>query len=98
MQKQEKQVLMAIKKESGIDVDVWAARQVAQAFDKLKIEYPRTPKSQEPSFTHNWLVNSKHKISKLILEARELNKFHGAKTWLRKANKTPCTHLHFLSL
>ena len=77
MQKQEKQVLMAIKKESGIDVDVWAARQVAQAFDKLKIEYPRTPKSQEPSFTHNWLVNSKHKISKLILEARELNKFHG---------------------
>ena len=73
---QEKEVLSAIKKQSGKDIDIWAARQIASAFDKLKIEYPRTPKSGEPSFTHNWLVNSKHKFSKLILQARELNKFH----------------------
>ena len=74
---QEKEVLLAIKKESGLDIDIWAARQIATAFDKLKIEYPRTQKTGEPSFTHNWLVNSKHKFSKLILQARELNKFHG---------------------
>jgi len=73
---QEKEVLSVIKKQAGKDIDIWAARQIASAFDKLKIEYPRTPKSGEPSFTHNWLVNSKHKFSKLILQARELNKFH----------------------
>ena len=77
MIRQEKEVLLAIKKESGLDIDIWAARQISTAFDKLKIEYPRTQKTGEPSFTHNWLVNSKHKISKLILQARELNKFHG---------------------
>jgi DNA polymerase I-like protein with 3'-5' exonuclease and polymerase domains len=74
---QEKKVLHDIKKISGKDVDIWAARQIATAFDKLNIEYPRTPKSNEPSFTHNWLVNCNHKIAKLILQARELNKFHG---------------------
>jgi len=76
MQLQEKSILSAIQKESGIDIDIWAARQIAKAFDKLKIEYPRTPKSDEPSFTQNWLINCKHKIAKLVVKAREINKFH----------------------
>jgi len=73
---QEKELMLDIKKESGIDIDIWAARQIATAFDKLKIDYPRTPKSNEPSFTQNWLMNCKHKIAKLIVQAREVNKFH----------------------
>ena len=77
MMNQEKEVMLAIKKLSGLDIDIWAARQISTVFDKLNVEYPRTQKTGEPSFTHNWLVNSKHKISKLILQARELNKFHG---------------------
>ena len=76
MQIQEKEILLAIRKESGLDIDIWAARQLAKAFDKLKIDYPRTPKSHEPSFTQNWLINCKHKIAKLIVQAREINKFH----------------------
>ena len=76
MRHQEKELLMAIKKESGTDIDIWAARQIAIAFDKLKIEYPRTAKTNEPSFTQNWLFNCKHKIAKLIVKAREINKFH----------------------
>ena len=76
MRIQEKELLSAIKKESGTDTDIWAARQIAIAFDKLKIEYPRTAKSDEPSFTQNWLVNCPHKIAKLIVQAREVNKFH----------------------
>jgi DNA polymerase-1 len=76
MQHQEKELLMAIKKESGTDIDIWAARQVAIAFDKLKIDYPRTEKTNEPSFTQNWLVNCKHKIAQLIVQTREINKFH----------------------
>jgi DNA polymerase I-like protein with 3'-5' exonuclease and polymerase domains len=73
---QEKIKLSAIKKLIGTDIDIWAARQIGQAFDKLKIEYPRTEKTGEPSFTQNWLHNSKHEISQLIVQAREINKFH----------------------
>ncbi len=76
MQLQEKELLLAIRKEAGVDIDIWAARQVAIAFDKLKIDYPRTEKTNEPSFTQNWLVNCKHKIAQLIVQTREINKFH----------------------
>jgi len=72
----EETILHKIKKLTGKDVDIWAARQIGFAFDKLGIEYPKTPKSGEPSFTQNWLVNSNHEISKLIVQAREVNKFH----------------------
>jgi DNA polymerase I-like protein with 3'-5' exonuclease and polymerase domains len=72
----EKEVLHKIKKETTIDVDIWAARSVAQAFDRIGIDYPRTPKSEEPSFTQNWLVNCDNPIAQLIRQAREINKFH----------------------
>ena len=77
MKNQEKEILQAIKKESGIEVDIWASRQIAKAFDKLKLDYPRTEKTKEPSFTQNWLINNKNKIAQLIVSAREINKFHG---------------------
>ena len=59
-----------------MDVDIWAARSVAQVFDRLGVEYPRTAKSNEPSFTTNWLQNCEHPIAGLVREAREINKFH----------------------
>ena len=74
---QEKVLLQKIKKLTGKDIDIWAARQIGEAFDKLGIEYPRTEKTKEPSFTQNYLFNSPHEISKLIVQAREVNKFHG---------------------
>ena len=76
MKNQEKEILKAIKKESGIEVDIWASRQIAKAFDKLKLDYPRTEKTKEPSFTQNWLINNKNTIAQLIVSAREINKFH----------------------
>ena len=76
MLNQEKEILLAIKKESGIEVDIWASRQIAKAFDKMKLDYPRTEKTKEPSFTQNWLINNKHKLAQLIVQAREVNKFH----------------------
>ena len=75
-QVKEKLALQEIKLLIGKDVDIWAARNIAEVFDKLKIAYPRTEKTGEPSFTQNWLSNSPHKISKLIVRAREVNKFH----------------------
>ena len=72
----EKKVNLHIKNLVGQEIDIWAARQIGFAFDKLGIDYPKTPKSGEPSFTQNWLMNSNQEISKLIVEAREINKFH----------------------
>jgi len=77
MKLQEKEILLGIQKEIGIEIDIWAPRQIAKAFDKLKLEYPRTEKTKEPSFTQNWLINNKNKIAQLIVSAREVNKFHG---------------------
>ena len=76
-QAQEKEYLLKIKELAGKEVDIWAARQIGEAYDKLGIDYPRTEKTHEPSFTSNWLANSKHEISKFIAQAGEINKFHG---------------------
>jgi len=72
----EYQVLKKIKDETTMKPDIWAARSVAQVFDRIGVEYPRTPKTGEPSFTQNWLVNCSNPIAQLIREAREINKFH----------------------
>ena len=72
----EKTILQEIKKQTTLDVDIWAARSVAQIFDRIGVDYPRTPKSDEPSFTQNWLVNCDNPIAQLIRQAREINKFH----------------------
>ena len=74
--KKETEVLNEIKNQTTLDVDIWAARSVAQIFDRIGVEYPRTPKTGEPSFTQNWLVNCDNPIAQLIRQAREINKFH----------------------
>ena len=75
--KQKESLLLSqIKKQTTLNVDIWAARSVAKIFDRIGLEYPRTPKSGEPSFTTNWLANCEHPVAKLIKEAREINKFH----------------------
>ena len=86
--RKEKDIAQQIKKLVGKDIDIWAARQIAFAFDKLGIDYPKSPKSKEPSFTQNWLVNNDTKISKLIVSAREINKFHN--TFLNSIMKYEC--------
>jgi DNA polymerase I-like protein with 3'-5' exonuclease and polymerase domains len=75
--KQKESLLLSkIKKETTLSVDIWAARSVAKVFDRIGVDYPRTPKSDEPSFTTNWLANCEHPVAKLVKEAREINKFH----------------------
>ena len=74
--KKETKILDKITKESGLPVDIFAARSIAKAFDKLGIKYPLTEKTKEPSFTANWLLNCEAPIAKLIREAREIHKFH----------------------
>jgi DNA polymerase I-like protein with 3'-5' exonuclease and polymerase domains len=73
---QEKQSLQEVKKETAVDVQIWAARSIAQVFDKLKLDYDRTEKTSAPSFTKNFLVNHPHPLVKHIARAREINKAH----------------------
>ena len=42
MMHQEKEILRDIQKETGVEIDIWAPRQIATAFDKLKLDYPRS--------------------------------------------------------
>ena len=72
----EQQILMDVKKETGIDVQIWAARSIAQVFKKLKLDFETTEKTGAPSFTKNLLVNHHHPIIKKIAKAREINKAH----------------------
>jgi DNA polymerase I-like protein with 3'-5' exonuclease and polymerase domains len=72
----EKKCLQEVKEETGVDVQIWAARSIARVFDHLKLEYDRTEKTQAPSFTKNFLQNHPHPLVKRIARAREINKAH----------------------
>ena len=76
LQEKEQENLLKIRNLSGEHVDIWAAASIAKAFDKLKIDYPRTANGQ-PSFTKTFLEGIEHPIGNLILESREYNKTHG---------------------
>ena len=72
----EKQCLLEIKKETQVDVQIWAARSIAKVFEKLHLPFDRTDKTNSPSFTKNFLSNHPHPLVKLITQAREINKAH----------------------
>ena len=73
---QEDNLRQQIKIETGIDVQLMAARSVAKVFDKLGLPYERTAKSQAPSFTKNFISNHEHPVVRMIAKAREVNKAH----------------------
>ena len=73
---QEKQLLLEVKKETGIDAQIWAARSIAKVFEKLNLPYERTEKTNAPSFTKNFLSNHEHPLVKKIAKVREINKAH----------------------
>ena len=72
----EQNLLTEVKNKTGIEVQIWAARSIAKVFDKLKLPYDRTIKTQAPSFTKNFLMNHPHPLVKQIAQAREINKAH----------------------
>ena len=76
LSEKEKQLLLEVTKETGEECQIWAARSIAKVFDKLKLPYERTEKTQAPSFTKNFLSNHEHPLVKKIAKAREINKAH----------------------
>ena len=73
---EEKECLQLVKKETQVDVQIWAARSIAQVFQKLDLPFDRTEKTDSPSFTKNFLQNHPHPLVKRIARAREINKAH----------------------
>ena len=73
---QEMQLLTKVKKETQVDVQIWAARSIAKVFDKLSLPYSRTEKTDAPSFTKNFLSKHPHPLIQSIAKAREINKAH----------------------
>ena len=73
---EEKELLQKIKRETQVDVQIWAARSIAQVFEKLHLPYKRTEKTNSPSFTKNFLSTHTNPIVKHIAKAREINKAH----------------------
>jgi len=73
---EEKECLLKVKKETSVDVQIWAARSIAQVFEKLRLPFDRTEKTNSPSFTKNFLQNHPHPLVKRIARAREINKAH----------------------
>ena len=70
----EENLIQQIKIETGVEVQLMAARSIAPLFDKLNLSYSKTEKSGEPSFTKNFLVTHKHPVVRMIAEARKINK------------------------
>jgi len=76
LNREEKELLQIVKKETGVDTQIWAARSIAQVFQKLNLPYDSTEKTNSPSFTKNFLQNHPHPLVKRIARAREINKAH----------------------
>ena len=73
---EEKQCLEKVWKETGVDVQIWAARSIEKVFQNQKLPYEKTAKTEAPSFTKNFLQNHSNELVKLIARAREINKAH----------------------
>ena len=74
--KQEQEILLKVKQETGIEPQIWAAKSIATVFEKLDLHYEKTERSHAPSFTKNFLQEHPHPIVKMIAKAREINKAH----------------------
>ena len=72
--RREERLIHQVKIDTGIETQIWAARSIAQVFEKLKLPYDRTEKTDSPSFTKNFLSNHAHPVVKMIAEARKINK------------------------
>ena len=73
---EEKKCLEKVHKETGIDVQIWAARSIEKVFKHQGLHYEKTAKTQAPSFTKNFLSNHSNELVKQIARAREINKAH----------------------
>lgn len=68
------QIISKIKKDYGVEPQLWANASLAEIFDNANLPYPRTEKTGAPSFQAAWLESHEHELPQLIVEARKINK------------------------
>ena len=76
LRNKEKKYLKRMKDLTGGEVQLWSARSVANAFDRVNLEYPHTLLGH-PSFTQTFLETHKHELPRMVTKARVLNKLQG---------------------
>lgn len=69
------EVQAAVDKIAGMSVNTGSAAELAPVFDKLGIRYPRTTKTNAPSFKGEFLNTIEHPLGALVVELEELKKF-----------------------
>lgn len=61
----------------GDTIEPWEAAHIGKVCDKLGLNYPRTFKTDAPSFTKEFLENSKEQFFQFLLKLRVLDKMIG---------------------
>ena len=75
LKKEQAEILKTIKKETGLDIDIWAADSIQPLLDHQKItDYKTTPKTGRASITKLYLESHTNKYLKMIAKARQLDK------------------------
>lgn len=69
--------LREIQKITGVRVDPWIAQDVARALAHDGVVCPRTPSTDQPSVTKDFLERLDTKVSRLVVEARGADKLVG---------------------
>lgn len=80
MSAKQAEIVAEIKRQSGIEPNIWAGDSLAKLFDAIGVAYPRTPvrpdgRGGQPSFRKEWLEHNPHPIARLVKDARKLDKF-----------------------
>lgn len=71
---EEKKLTRKLANVSGGEIDIYAATSIAVAFDAAGISYPRTPKTNSPSFTAPWLESHPSELAKTLVALRKITK------------------------
>lgn len=65
----------ALDRAAGTHVEYNAAASVAAALDRIGVTYPRTAKTDAPSFRREWLETQDDVVSRLVVSCRRYHKF-----------------------
>jgi len=69
----DKEFRLEIHRQTGVNIEPWAAASVAKVFDSIDLKYPKT-EAGAPSFTKQYLNSHPHPVAQMIVRLREVDK------------------------
>ncbi len=70
------ELLLEVRRLTGLDVEIWEPRSVARVLDEVGVSYGKTPRSKEPQVT-NETLDADHPACRALLAARQKDKLRG---------------------